>query len=173
MNSVIKSNSTRNNRALTAEWSTPQDLFNKLNDEFHFTLDACAQPFNAKCTKFFNPQQDGLKQSWKGERVFCNPPSGTKSFYQWVHKASDEARKKDTLVVMLLPVSTDSAWFKNYIYHQPGVIIRFLPERVKFTNPVVPSWVDGNTESGKSRDGSMRPTMVVIFTGEKKKFRVE
>ena len=48
MNSVIKSNSTRNNRALTAEWSTPQDLFNKLNDEFHFTLDACAQPFNAK-----------------------------------------------------------------------------------------------------------------------------
>lgn len=173
MSSAIKSNNSRNNRALTAEWSTPQELFNKLNDEFHFTLDACAQPFNAKCTKFFSPKQDGLKQSWKGEQVFCNPPSGTKSFYQWVKKASEEAHKKGTLVVMLLPVSTDSEWFKTYIYHQPGVTIRFLPERVKFTNPVVPSWVDGNSETGKSRSGSMRPTMVVIFTGEKKKFRVE
>lgn len=26
----------------TCEWETPQDLFDQLNDEFHFTLDVCA-----------------------------------------------------------------------------------------------------------------------------------
>ena len=27
-----------------SDWETPQDLFNRLNDEFHFTLDAAAEP---------------------------------------------------------------------------------------------------------------------------------
>ena len=30
-------------------WETPQNFFNELNEEFHFTLDACATPENAKC----------------------------------------------------------------------------------------------------------------------------
>lgn len=29
-------------------WSTPQDFFNKLNEEFDFTIDVCALPENAK-----------------------------------------------------------------------------------------------------------------------------
>lgn len=174
MNSTVKSHNKRNNRALTAEWSTPLPLFNSLNDEFHFTLDACAQPFNTKCTRFFTPQKDGLSQSWEGERVFCCPPSGTRELRLWTKKALEEAQKKDTLVVMLLPVSTDSNWFQENIYHQPGVTIRFLPERVKFVNPVVPSWVDGNDAAdGKKSCGSMRPSMVVIFTGSKQRFSVE
>ena len=28
----------------TCEWATPQDLFDKLDSEFNFTLDACATP---------------------------------------------------------------------------------------------------------------------------------
>lgn len=173
MSTTVKSNNNRNNRALTAEWSTPLSLFNMLNDEFQFTLDACAQPFNAKCSRYFTPQQDGLSQDWKGERVFCCPPSGVKELRAWTKKALKESQKRNTMVVMLLPVSTDSAWFKENIYHQAGVIIRFLPERVKFVNQVVPSWVDGNASSDKSSCGSMRPSMVVIFTGTNKKFCVE
>lgn len=34
-------------------WETPQNFFNELNEEFHFTLDACATPENAKCEKYF------------------------------------------------------------------------------------------------------------------------
>lgn len=26
-------------------WATPQDFYNELDDEFHFTLDPCALPF--------------------------------------------------------------------------------------------------------------------------------
>lgn len=46
-------------------WCTPQDFFNTLNEEFHFGLDAAATPESAKCSKFFTPEQDGLKQSWQ------------------------------------------------------------------------------------------------------------
>lgn len=48
----------------SAEWETPQDLFNQLDREFHFTLDACATPENAKVQKFFTAEDDGLMQSW-------------------------------------------------------------------------------------------------------------
>ena len=30
------------------DWATPQDFFDKLNEEFHFVLDPCADAENAK-----------------------------------------------------------------------------------------------------------------------------
>ena len=48
------------------KWATPQDFFDKLNDEFNFTLDAAASPDNAKCANYFTEEQDGLVQSWGG-----------------------------------------------------------------------------------------------------------
>ena len=50
----------------TDEWATPQWLFNSLNKEFGFTLDPCALPSNAKCEKYFTPQDNGLLQDWGG-----------------------------------------------------------------------------------------------------------
>ena len=32
-------------------WETPQDFFDKLNEEFNFTLDPCATHDNHKCDK--------------------------------------------------------------------------------------------------------------------------
>lgn len=40
--------------------STPQDFFDSLNAEFHFKIDVCATPENAKCAKFYTKEQDGL-----------------------------------------------------------------------------------------------------------------
>lgn len=47
-------------------WATPQDFFDKLNEEFQFTLDPCATADNHKCARFFTVQDDGLKQDWGG-----------------------------------------------------------------------------------------------------------
>mgnify|MGYP001680652386 CR=1 FL=1 len=55
-------------------WATPQEFFDKLNQEFWFTLDPCATPENAKCKKFYTKDQDWLAQSRDNEVVFCNPP---------------------------------------------------------------------------------------------------
>lgn len=35
------------------DWATPQDFFDKLDEEFHFDLDPCADAENAKCKEYF------------------------------------------------------------------------------------------------------------------------
>ena len=57
----------------TNEWSTPQDFFNTLDKEFHFTLDPCATKQNAKCPLFFTDIENGLIQNYNDEIVLCNP----------------------------------------------------------------------------------------------------
>lgn len=56
-------------------WATPQGFFDKLNEEFRFTLDPCALPENAKCKRFYTPEQDGLAQSWGGRMCFATRPT--------------------------------------------------------------------------------------------------
>jgi len=74
----------------SAEWATPQDFFDKLNAEFHFTLDPCSTDENAKCLKHFTKEQNGLAQDWTGETVFCNPPYG-REIWKWCRKCYEHA----------------------------------------------------------------------------------
>ena len=46
------------------EWTTPIDFYNKLNNEFNFTLDPCCTKDNAKCKKFYTKNDDGLSKDW-------------------------------------------------------------------------------------------------------------
>lgn len=74
----------------SCEWATPQDFYDRLNDEFHFTLDPCATAQNTKCKKFYTKEQDGLAQDWTGETVFCNPPYG-KTIWEWCKKCYEHS----------------------------------------------------------------------------------
>ncbi|MBQ1805790.1 MAG: adenine methyltransferase [Oscillospiraceae bacterium] len=132
-------------------WSTPQDLFDELDAEFHFSVDVCAIPENAKCVRFFSPVDDGLVKSWKtgGGAAWCNPPYGRK-IGEWVRKAAQEAADGQT-VVMLIPARTDTRWFHEYILGRAE--IRFLRGRLRFGGAVNPAPF---------------PSMVVIFAGERK-----
>lgn len=47
-------------------WATPQGFFDELNEEFAFETDVCAIPENAKCARYFTPDDDGLVQKWAG-----------------------------------------------------------------------------------------------------------
>lgn len=95
-------------------WATPQSFFDELNKEFQFTLDPCATAENAKCCTFYTKEDDGLKQDWGGQIVFCNPPYGRK-IKDWVRKCYEESKKPNTVVVMLIPARTDTAYFHEYI----------------------------------------------------------
>jgi DNA N-6-adenine-methyltransferase (Dam) len=46
----------------TFEWATPQDVFDRLNSEFGFTIDVCATADNAKVVRFYTVTDDGLAQ---------------------------------------------------------------------------------------------------------------
>ena len=74
------------------DWCTPQDFFDRLNEEFGFVLDAAATDKPANCTLYYTPETDGLSQSWdRGGAVFCNPPYG-REIGKWVQKAFEDAR---------------------------------------------------------------------------------
>lgn len=110
------------------EWETPNDLFNELDDEFHFVLDVCATEYNHKCPEYFTPEIDGLSQPWRGVTVWCNPPYS--NIKEWAKKCSEH---KGT-AVMLVPARTDTKWFHEYCYNKPNVEIRFIKGRVRFSN---------------------------------------
>lgn len=129
----------------TDEWSTPQYLFDKLNEEFHFDLDVCANESNHKCALYYDRKQDGLKMPWEGHVVWCNPPYG-REIGKWVKKACYEHVAHGTTIVMLLPARTDTRWFHNHVLGWST--IRFLQGRLKF---------------GDSKNSAPFPSMLVIY----------
>ena len=132
----------------TNEWSTPQDFFDELDKEFNFTLDPCATSENAKCTKYFTVEDDGLKQDWSKDTVFMNPPYGREIKYL-VQKAYEESLKGAT-VVCLIPARTDTAYWHDYIFGKADDI-RFLRGRLKF---------------GDSKNSAPFPSAIIIYKGE-------
>ncbi len=114
------------------EWETPQELFDALNREFHFTLDPCSTDENAKCKKHFTIDDDGLSKDWSKDIVFMNPPYGRK-IGKWVKKAYEESLN-GTIVVCLIPARTDTAYWHDYVMKGE---IRFLRGRVKFSNSTI------------------------------------
>lgn len=46
------------------DYCTPRDFFDKLDAEFHFSLDAAATEKSAKCKAYYTPQTDGLTSPW-------------------------------------------------------------------------------------------------------------
>lgn len=132
------------------DWCTPQNIFDQLDSEFHFVLDAAATDKSAKCKRYYTPQEDALSRSWDVNRaVFCNPPYG-RGLKEWVKKAYSEAVLSGQTIVMLLPARTDTSFFHNYIYGKAE--IRFIRGRLKFTD-----------EDGREADSSPFPSMVVVY----------
>lgn len=128
----------------TDEWATPQDLFDTLDATFHFTLDPCATPENAKCAKFYTKDQDGLKQDWGGEVIWCNPPYG-REIGKWIQKCAEHRG----VAVMLIPARTDTRWWHSYIDKNPDAHIYFIKGRLKF---------------GEGKNPAPFPSAIVVYT---------
>lgn len=114
----------------------PESDFEPLQRRFEFSIDVAASADNTKLPKFFTATDNGLLKSWKGERVYCNPPYSR--IRPWVEKAWSESTE---LVVMLLPANrTEQTWWQELIEpyrDRPGSRLRveFLPGRMRFLKP--------------------------------------
>lgn len=129
------------------DWATPQEVFDSLDAEFHFTLDACASEGNAKCPRFFSAAQNGLVQEWAGV-VWLNPPYGRHGggIGAWMRKALKTARSDNGTVVCLVPARTDTAWWHESAMQADD--IRLIQGRLKF---------------GSSENAAPFPSAVVVF----------
>ena len=143
------------------EWSTPQDTFDRLNSEFLFDVDLAATAENAKVPSFYTKEMDSLSISWSGDTMrkdgpacgWLNPPYSRGLCGKVIAKAAAE-RLQGFLTVMLLPARTDTKVFHKHVYDsetwqpRPGVEIRLLPGRLKFS---------GNANAAPF------PSMIVVF----------
>ena len=117
------------------EWATPQSIFDKLNSIYGpFTLDAAASGDNYKVAKYYTEADDSLSQDWSGHRVFLNPPYG-RGLKDWVKKSYEEGLKENTMVVMLIPARTDTAYWHEYVMKADE--IRFVRGRIKFGDETI------------------------------------
>ena len=134
------------------DWKTPIDFYVKLDKEFSFDFDPC--PLNHDITEW-----DGLKIEW-GMRNYINPPYSLKLKEAFVQKAIEES-KKGKLCVMLLPVSTSTRLFHDWILPNQNEI-RFIRGRIKFGG------VNTKGEMVDNKPG-MHDSMIVVFDGRTNK----
>lgn len=120
--------------AMSPHWSTPSGVYADLDAEFHFTLDPCPLG-NVNAI-------DGKMRTWTGQRVYCNPPYGSRTDL-WLSKA----READ-VAVFLLPARTDTKWW--HVYAMQADEIRFIRGRLRF---------------GKSKNDAPFPSVVLIYRG--------
>lgn len=118
-------------RSDIAEWETPQWLFDILNKEFSFDLDVCALPENTKCKRYYTPDDDALKQEWKGT-CWMNPPYGT-AIKTWMAKAKESALN-GAAVICLVPARPDTNWWWDNCIEAE---VRFIRGRLQ--------WPDSDT----------------------------
>jgi site-specific DNA-methyltransferase (adenine-specific) len=130
-----------------SDWETPQEMFDELDREFHFTLDVCATPENAKCEQYFTPAIDGLAQDWGSEICWMNPPYG-REVRAWM-KAAYESSLDGATVVCLVPARTDTEWWHEYA--EEAAERRFIKGRVPFVR----------TDGGRNR--APFPSVIVVF----------
>ncbi len=136
-------------------YATPPELYEELNKRFNFDFDPC--PYQHDIEKW-----DGLEIEW-GNSNFVNPPYSKKLKEAFVKKGIEEM-KKGKLCVFLLPVSTSTKLFHEYI--KPNATeIEFLRGRIKFGkideqgNFYIPLNKHGKKSSGT------KDSMIVVFDG--------
>ena len=99
-------------------WATPKAFYDELDAEFHFDYDPC--PLNGT---------EGLVGEW-GQRNFINPPYSRQLKEAFVKKAIEQSNN-GKLCVLLLPVSTSTVLFHDYILPN-AKDIRFVKGRIRF-----------------------------------------
>jgi phage N-6-adenine-methyltransferase len=103
-----------------------------------FTLDVAAAAHNAKAPRYFTRADNGLTQSWAGERVWCNPPYS--NLGAWLAKAWDEWEEARGIVMLLPANRTEQKWWQEEVepYRDNPLYplkVEFLPGRMRFDRP--------------------------------------
>jgi len=122
----------------TDSHATPRALYDALHAEFAFTLDPC--PLDESGTAGAPLWgKDGTRLSWRGERVFCNPPYS--DIAPWVAKC-----REAEVAVYLLPARTDTAWWHEHAINADE--IRFIRGRLRF---------------GAAKTSALFPSVVLVY----------
>lgn len=142
------------NLPIDNNWITPKWFYDKLYHMYFFDHDPC--PYN---TGVITPEIDGLNSDNKWGKVnFINPPYERKIKQQFIYRAIEEMKKGNTSV-FLLPVSTSTFLFHDFIKPNISQDIVFIKGRIKFQKKDL----NGNLYTPKN--SGMHDSMIVVFNG--------
>ena len=134
---------------------TPPDLWADLQKSFPFTIDVCASHENHLLPRYYTKEDDALTKDWSGEVAYIHP-----LFDGFIGKFVEKAfHTKDLTAVFLLPASTHTKYFHDYMYHNPKCSIEFLRKPAK-------GFHFGNDDGSKDDEDAMgyiKPLMVVVM----------
>jgi len=115
-------------------WNTPKkyaDLIH-LFFENNLDLDPCSNGDSIiDARKKIILPQDGLKIDWNFSTIYINPPYGRDyerktTIKHWIEKAYASNSMFDSEILMLIPVSTNTSHWKNFIFGKAKIC--FLKE---------------------------------------------
>lgn len=122
------------------DWGTPPTLVESIRTVFGGTigLDPCSNRWsivNAKI-EYSLPEHDGLKEPWKADSIYVNPPYGSDPvrgtrIIHWFQKIV-EAYHQGSEVIALVPVATNARHWKLYVYPEATAICFLYAPRLRF-----------------------------------------
>lgn len=130
------------------DWGTPLKYVNAVKEVFNgvIHLDPCSSPFSlvGANVEYMLPEKDGLSLSWNFPTIYVNPPYGkdikrNTRILHWISKCEESHRLYKAEVLALVPVATNTAHWKKYIYGKATGICFLYDTRLRFL-------VDGKDE---------------------------
>lgn len=123
------------------DWGTPKRYVEAVRDFFggHIDLDPCSNDYSivAATVEYMLPEHDGLIESWKFATIYINPPYGADKEHgttikDWLRRCEEANKLYDSEVLALVPVATNTAHWKKYVYGKAASICFLYDTRLKF-----------------------------------------
>jgi hypothetical protein len=139
----------RNVNSFSQHWCTPEKYVEAIRKMFNnsIELDPCSNEesiVNAG-VEYMLPKDDGLAKEWKFKTIYINPPYGADrirgtTIKNWLRKCAETHKKYNAEILALVPVATNTAHWKHYIFGQASSICFLYDTRLKFI-------INGNTDN--------------------------
>ena len=141
MRKVILMTAGRTVIGLSRDWGTPEKYVAAVRQVFggQIDLDPCSNKFSIVSAKveYLLPTQDGLKESWRFQRIYVNPPYGSDAergtrIRDWLARCAEAHEGFGSEVLALVPVATNTGHWKKYVWGAATAIAFLHDTRLKF-----------------------------------------
>lgn len=123
------------------DWGTPKKYVDAVKEVFGgvIHLDPCSSPHSivGAVVEYMLPEHDGLSESWNFPTIYVNPPYGNDvergtRIVDWFRKCEEANRLYQSEVIALVPVATNTAHWKEYVYGKATGVCFLYDTRLRF-----------------------------------------
>jgi hypothetical protein len=139
----------RSVNSFSQHWCTPEKYVDAVRSVFNgnIELDPCSNKSSiVKANiEYMLPKDDGLMREWNYKTIYVNPPYGADrirgtTIKDWLRKCAEAHRKYNSEILALVPVATNTAHWKHYIFGEASAVCFLYDTRLKFI-------IDGSTDN--------------------------